>query len=124
MPRLHDRDPIRAILNRDRPWAVYALGDLDPEHFVHTRWHVAEGGRALSMQTRHGTVSIPRAQVQRIELEHDEHFGSVTVTFRGGATVSIEWSAFLRGPFAPRAQASRCISGPLVRSPAARVTTA
>jgi len=49
MPRSHDRDAIRAVLNRDRPWSVYALGDLDPEYFPHTRWHVVPDGSALVM---------------------------------------------------------------------------
>ena len=49
MPRLRDIDTIRSLLNTDRPWAVYALGDLEPEHFVHTQWHAAAGARALVM---------------------------------------------------------------------------
>lgn len=32
------REAVRAILNRDRVWAVYALGDLAPESFPHCAW--------------------------------------------------------------------------------------
>ncbi|MBL0160281.1 MAG: GNAT family N-acetyltransferase [Bryobacterales bacterium] len=32
------REAVRALLNRDRPWAVYALGDLAPEPFAHCTW--------------------------------------------------------------------------------------
>src|SRR5206468_1579010 len=47
MALLQDKDPIRALLEADRPWAVYALGDLDPEHFVHARWYAH--GRSIVM---------------------------------------------------------------------------
>jgi ribosomal protein S18 acetylase RimI-like enzyme len=45
MPPAADPQTIRAILETDRPWAVYALGDLAPEHRIHARWHMAYGGR-------------------------------------------------------------------------------
>jgi ribosomal protein S18 acetylase RimI-like enzyme len=38
MPRLTDPVAIRAILNTDRPWAVYALGDLSPRLMPHCTW--------------------------------------------------------------------------------------
>src|SRR5688572_921060 len=38
MPRLTDKDAIRAILRRDPAWCVYALGDLSPEMFPKTEW--------------------------------------------------------------------------------------
>ena len=38
MPRLTDKDAIRAILHRDPAWCVYALGDLSPEMFPKTEW--------------------------------------------------------------------------------------
>ncbi len=38
MPRIADLSTIRAILERDRPWAVYALGDLSPGFAEHCEW--------------------------------------------------------------------------------------
>src|SRR5688500_20225364 len=38
MPRLTDKDAIRAILRRDPAWCVYALGDLSPQMFPKTEW--------------------------------------------------------------------------------------
>jgi hypothetical protein len=45
MPAAADPQTIRAILETDRPWSVYALGDLAPEYRAQARWHVAHGGR-------------------------------------------------------------------------------
>lgn len=47
MPRLTDLTLIRAILETDRPWAVYALGDLAPGFREHAVWHAAEGALLL-----------------------------------------------------------------------------
>jgi ribosomal protein S18 acetylase RimI-like enzyme len=47
MPPISDANAIRARLNQDRAWSVYALGDLAPSLFQHTRWHAADGGTAL-----------------------------------------------------------------------------
>jgi ribosomal protein S18 acetylase RimI-like enzyme len=38
MPRTADPLVIRPILERDRPWAVYALGDLSPGFAEHCEW--------------------------------------------------------------------------------------
>ncbi len=38
MPRLTDKDQIRRLLQRDRAWSVYALGDLAPPMFPKTVW--------------------------------------------------------------------------------------
>ena len=38
MPRISDKNTIRAILRRDPAWCVYALGDLSPEMFAKTEW--------------------------------------------------------------------------------------
>lgn len=38
MGELHDKAVIRGLLEADRAWAVYALGDLSPENFVKARW--------------------------------------------------------------------------------------
>jgi ribosomal protein S18 acetylase RimI-like enzyme len=44
MPRLTDKAEIRALLETDRSWAAYALGDLCPGFFEHTEWFRAPGG--------------------------------------------------------------------------------
>ena len=44
MPRIHDRDAIRAILSADPRWSLYALGYLAPGYFEHSEWHVPSGG--------------------------------------------------------------------------------
>jgi ribosomal protein S18 acetylase RimI-like enzyme len=49
MPSETDRSALRARLVVDRGWAVYALGDLSPDHFLRTTWHVAPEGDALLM---------------------------------------------------------------------------
>lgn len=41
MPSLTDRHDIRAILETDIPWAVYALADLAPGFFEHAHWFCA-----------------------------------------------------------------------------------
>jgi ribosomal protein S18 acetylase RimI-like enzyme len=38
MGELLDKAMIRRLLEADRAWAVYALGDLSPENFVKARW--------------------------------------------------------------------------------------
>jgi ribosomal protein S18 acetylase RimI-like enzyme len=38
MPRLTDKNEIRALLRRDPAWSVYALGDLAPPMFAKTQW--------------------------------------------------------------------------------------
>src|SRR5205807_46041 len=43
MPPLTDSSVIRALLETDRPWAAYALGDLCPVHFQHSAWFHAPG---------------------------------------------------------------------------------
>jgi len=40
--RLTDKDEIRAFLQPDRPYAAYALGDLEPAFFVDCEWWGAE----------------------------------------------------------------------------------
>jgi ribosomal protein S18 acetylase RimI-like enzyme len=44
MPQITDRATIRAILETDRPWAVYALADLQPGAFEHSTWFHSDGG--------------------------------------------------------------------------------
>ena len=51
--RITDRAEIRAILETDRPWAVYALGDLAPGFWEHSEWWCApSGGPALVLLYR------------------------------------------------------------------------
>lgn len=38
---------IRTLLNRDRPWCVYALGDMDPRRRQYCEWHVRGSSIAL-----------------------------------------------------------------------------
>ncbi len=48
-----DRDRIERILNADRIWGAYALGDLDEPYFSRCRWFVTEpGDRALALAFR------------------------------------------------------------------------
>jgi RimJ/RimL family protein N-acetyltransferase len=54
-----DRTRIRAILETDRPWAAYALGDLAPGLFAHCDWHVGSGPEpALVLLYRHHTTPV------------------------------------------------------------------
>jgi GNAT superfamily N-acetyltransferase len=53
MPSLTDPSRIRAVLETDRPWAVYALGDLAPTLFPHCSWlHVPSPTPALALLFR------------------------------------------------------------------------
>lgn len=39
MPRVTDLTIVRALLERDREWSAYAIGDLSPELVDHCDWH-------------------------------------------------------------------------------------
>jgi ribosomal protein S18 acetylase RimI-like enzyme len=39
MPRLTDLTTVRALLNRDRDWSAYAIGDLSPDLVDKCDWH-------------------------------------------------------------------------------------
>src|SRR5437870_6320101 len=53
MPVTKDRAQIRAILDTDRAWTAYALGDLSPAFYEHCEWHVpADRRNALLMLFR------------------------------------------------------------------------
>jgi ribosomal protein S18 acetylase RimI-like enzyme len=43
MPRLTDLGRVRSLLDRDRAWSAYAIGDLSLEHARHCSWHVSGG---------------------------------------------------------------------------------
>src|ERR1700712_1512243 len=47
MPRITDLARVRAILESDRPWAAYALGDLSPGLVEYAEWFVRDDGSAL-----------------------------------------------------------------------------
>jgi GNAT superfamily N-acetyltransferase len=50
MPRLTNRKQIRALLETDRRWAVYALGDLRPGYFEDSTWLTpADGTPAIAL---------------------------------------------------------------------------
>ena len=44
MPAVTDRAEIRSILETDRPWAAYALGDIAPGLFEDCQWYRPAGG--------------------------------------------------------------------------------
>jgi ribosomal protein S18 acetylase RimI-like enzyme len=84
MPRLIDKDAIRAILRNDPAWCVYALGDLSPRMFAKTHWFTPDLALVLhdygtSILFAMGTGSIREAldhviwpvhlQVQRDALD-------------------------------------------------------
>ena len=47
MPAASDRGQIRSLLEKDRPWSLYALGDLEPGYFEHCRCFAASGSVVL-----------------------------------------------------------------------------
>lgn len=49
MPRLSDPAEIRALLETDRPWAAYALGDLSPGFFEQSEWFRTPAHPALAL---------------------------------------------------------------------------
>ncbi len=60
MPRLDVPAAIRALLETDRSWSVYALGDLSPGFFEHAEWLAPSGGgTALVMVLRLPALALP-----------------------------------------------------------------
>jgi GNAT superfamily N-acetyltransferase len=43
MPLLTDIDLVRRILDRDRDWSAYAIGDLAPGYVEHCEWRATQG---------------------------------------------------------------------------------
>jgi ribosomal protein S18 acetylase RimI-like enzyme len=91
--RLTDKDQIRAILQTDPRWCVYALGDLTPRMFAKCQWFTPDLTLVLHdygtcILFAHGTGSIKEAlehvgwpvhlQVQRNALDEIAHYASVT----------------------------------------------
>src|SRR5437899_2377317 len=63
MPALRDIVTIRAILEHDRVWSAYALGDLAPGFFEHCRWFWPQGdGGALALVYSAFTPAVLFAQ--------------------------------------------------------------
>jgi ribosomal protein S18 acetylase RimI-like enzyme len=52
MPRITDRNEIRSLLETDRAWSVYALGDLSPGLFEQCEWFRAAEQAALALLFR------------------------------------------------------------------------
>ncbi len=52
MPRVTDIPLVRSILERDRPWAAYAIGDLSPPFAHHCQWTASENREALALLYR------------------------------------------------------------------------
>jgi ribosomal protein S18 acetylase RimI-like enzyme len=44
MPRITDRNAIRSILETDRSWSLYAMGDLEPPLWDESEWYTTPGG--------------------------------------------------------------------------------
>jgi ribosomal protein S18 acetylase RimI-like enzyme len=93
MPRLHDKNQIRAILRRDARWCVYALGDLEPRMFAKCQWFTPDLTMVLHdygtcILFAHGTGSLREAldhatfpvhlQVRRDALEEIKKYAIVT----------------------------------------------
>ena len=74
MPPTTDPARIRAILETDRAWAAYALGDLAPGFFEHCEWHCAADQSALILLYRafDTPVLLTFGQPGAIELLLDE----------------------------------------------------
>jgi ribosomal protein S18 acetylase RimI-like enzyme len=58
MPPLTDRTTIRRLLDTDRPWSVYALGDLSPAQFAHCTWF-SPSGEAPALALLYGGFAPP-----------------------------------------------------------------
>jgi ribosomal protein S18 acetylase RimI-like enzyme len=93
LPRLVDKNRIRALLLRDRFWCVYALGDLTPRMFEKCQWFTPDLTMVLHdygtcILFAHGTGSIREAidhvswpvhlQVRRDALDEIKHHATVT----------------------------------------------
>jgi GNAT superfamily N-acetyltransferase len=59
MPAIDDIAEIRALLETDRPWSVYALGDLSPKHAAFCTWlRSARAAPALALLYRGFTPPV------------------------------------------------------------------
>jgi len=91
MPKTTDLVRVQSILDRDRAWSAYALGDLAPEFAPHCSWHVAADDSAIVLLFRGFDPPILFAMGDAAQLE---------ILFRGieAATVSlhVQPAAFAR----------------------------
>ncbi|MCH8814362.1 MAG: GNAT family N-acetyltransferase [Chloroflexi bacterium] len=79
---LRDPDEIRTILQADRPYAAYALAQLDPQMFKRNEWYRASGpsGTALVLHSRSGigralfAVGDPQALDAALKLHPGPRF--------------------------------------------------
>jgi GNAT superfamily N-acetyltransferase len=54
LPLLSDLTSVHAILNRDRAWAAYAIGDLSPGLVEHSEWRAPAGDAQALVLLYHG----------------------------------------------------------------------
>ena len=82
IPSLTDKNHIRATLNRDRVWGLYALGDLAEPMFMHTQWFAPDLTLVLRV---HGTCILyamgPGACVKRSSMWSGPHLQSGKTCF-------------------------------------------
>lgn len=74
MARIDDRDAIRAILQSDPGWSLYALGDLAPGYFEDSEWHASADSPALLLLYRGAAPPVlfaagPAEEVARLAEE-------------------------------------------------------
>ena len=114
--QLTDKDQIRSILQRDRRWCVYALGDLTPRMFGKCQWFAPDLTLVLhdygtSILFAHGTGSIREAldhvkwpvhlQVQKDAFDEVARHATVT---NEKTMLRMEWAG---GPMVATVEAKR-----------------
>lgn len=94
--RLSERAEIRPWLERERPWAIYALGDLEPGMFEQCEWYMAEDSLVLIFKgldfvplvTIGGASGIAAVLSQALTLpqvylnQRDEHLAAVSAFYQ------------------------------------------
>jgi ribosomal protein S18 acetylase RimI-like enzyme len=98
--RLREAERIRAILEKDRCWALYALGDLDPERFSHCEWFGLDDDDTLVLLYRGFDTCVLYAQgaadaIDRI-LSHVDRPRALQLHVRGEALPAVEKSYAIR----------------------------
>lgn len=114
MPRLTDKNDIRAILHRDPAWCVYALGDLSPQMFGKTHWFTPDLTLVLheygtSILFAMGTGSVREALDHVIWPAHLQVQGDALDEIRRHATVTsvrLMWRMVWKGATAPAVPAA------------------
>jgi GNAT superfamily N-acetyltransferase len=96
MPRLNDLTIVRTLLDHDRHWSAYAIGDLSPELVDHCDWHVpanASTAPALLLLYRGFTPPILFAMgepADLIPLFHELHAPEVSLHLRPQAVDALD----------------------------------